>query len=75
MSFVNYGISSNKQNAAVQQETEDKLENNEQAIVKTKKKKLTKKNKFGKLNQSKFKDLEPEFYKKIFHIIFLLKFN
>ena len=42
MSLVNYGFASNKQDAAVQQETEEKLQNNEQSIVKTKKQQLSK---------------------------------
>ena len=47
MSLVIYGFTSNKQDAAVQQETEEKLQNNEQSIVKMKKQQLTKKRKWN----------------------------
>ena len=47
MSLVNYGFSSNKQDAAVQQETEEKLQNNKQSIVKTKKQQLSKRRKWN----------------------------
>ena len=47
MSLVNYGFTSNQQDAAVQQETEEKLRNNEQSIVKTKKQQLRKKRKWN----------------------------
>ena len=44
MSLVNYGFTSNKKDAAVQQETEEELQNSEQLIVnKTKKQRLSKK--------------------------------
>ena len=47
MSLVNYGFTSNKQDAAVQQETEEELQNSEQLIVnKTKKQQLSKKRKW-----------------------------
>ena len=32
---MNYGFTSNKQDAVVQQETEEKFQNNEESIVKT----------------------------------------
>ena len=44
---MNYGFTSNKQDAAVQQETEEKLQNNEQPIVKTKKQQLSIKRKWN----------------------------
>ena len=48
MSLVNYGFTSNKQDAAVQQETEEELQNSEQLIVnKTKKQQLSKKRKWN----------------------------
>ena len=40
-SLVNYDFTSNKQDAAVQQEKEEKLQTNEQSIVKTKKQQLS----------------------------------
>ena len=48
MSLVNYGFTSNKQDAAVQQEMEEELQNSEQLIVnKTKKQQLSKKRKWN----------------------------
>ena len=47
MSLVNYGFTSNKQDAAVQQEMEEKLQNNEESIVETKKQLLSKKRKWN----------------------------
>ena len=47
MSLVNYGFTSNKQDATVQQETEEKFQNHEQWIVKTKKQQLSKKRKWN----------------------------
>ena len=47
MSLMNYGFTSNKQDTTVQQETEEKLQNNEQSIVKTKKQQLSKKRKWN----------------------------
>ena len=48
MSLVNYDFTSNKQDAAVQQETEEELQNSEQLIVnKTKKQQLSKKRKWN----------------------------
>ena len=48
MNLVNYGFTSNKQDAAVQQETEEELQNSEQWIVnKTKKQQLSKKRKWN----------------------------
>ena len=48
MSLVNYGFTSNKQDAAVQQETEEELQNSEQLIVnKTKKQQFSKKRKWN----------------------------
>ena len=45
---MNYGFTSNKQDAAVQQETEEELQNSEQLIVnKTKKQQLSKKRKWN----------------------------
>ena len=47
MCLVNYGFTSNNQDAAVQQETEEKFKNNEQLIVKTKKQQLSQKRKWN----------------------------
>ena len=45
---MNYGFTSNKQDVAVQQETEEELQNSEQLIVnKTKKQQLSKKRKWN----------------------------
>ena len=47
MSLENYGFTSNKQDAAVQKEVEEKLQNNKQSIVKTKKQQLSKTRKWN----------------------------
>ena len=47
MSLVNYGCTSDEQDAVAQQETEEKLQNNEQSIVETKKQQLSKKQKWN----------------------------
>ena len=65
MSPVNYGFTSNKQDAAVQQETEEELQNSEQLIVtKTKKQQLSKKRKWNDaFTELRFvKDLDENYF-------------